>query len=366
MPQHKRFRIKFKRLGLGKIPLSRFSRIAGHLRIGGKAAVFVLLLLLVAVTSVAVYLSQIPSTQATTVNIYDYKHVADYRYTAYLKPNMLYNTTILPPGEPMYLPLVRSLRVILHYKVLDAEIRSGEAVLTVRLVDPGRWDKTIYSETLPFNDGFEWNYDVNLTEANELASLIRREIGVMTSRYNIVFSASIKSSVNANGYLRTDTLTPTLTLTVDHGASMITAEESGEVLPLRESRTRYSPVYLEPFPLGMFGWSVEASDLKLYVYTAVPIITALTIAAWGMLWPRVLERSEAEIIEEKYGDLMIDLVAQPEVGGVAVDVGSIEDLAKISTSLGKPILHYSVDGKHYYIVLDGGATYRYGAGNGGT
>ncbi len=366
MSQRKRFRIKFKRPGLGGNPFSKLGRIAKRPRVSGKAVVLTLLILLVAVTGIAVYLSQVPSTRAVSTTIYSYKHVADYRYAAYLKPNLLYNTTVLPPGEPMYLSLIESLRVVLDYKVMGAEIRSGKAVLTVRLVDPGRWDKTIYSETLLFDDGFKWSYDVNLTETNELANLIRREIGVTTSSYDIVFSATIRSSVDANGYLRTDTVTPSLVLTVDRGASMIKARESGEVLPLEESRTSYSLVYLEPFPLKMFGWSVEASDLKLYVYTAVPILTALTIVAWGMLWPRALEKSEAEILKEKYGDMMIDLVAAPKVSGAVVDVGSMEDLARISTSLGKPILHYNVNGRHHYVVLDGGSAYRYSAGNGDT
>ena len=366
MSQRKRFRIKFKRLGLGGKHLSKLGKLVRRPRVGGKAVVLTLLLLLVAVTSVAVYISQIPSTRALSANIYNYQHIADYRYAAYLRPNVLYNTTILPQGEPMYLSLVKSLRVVLDYRVSGAEIRSGKAVLTVRLVDPGRWDKTIYSENILFDDGFKWSYDVNLTETSELASLIRREISVTTSRYDIVFSADIKSSVNANGYLRTDTITPSLVLTVDQGSSMITARESGELLPLEESRTTYSPVYLEPFPLGMFGWSVEASDLKLYVYTAIPIITALTIVAWGMLWPKALEKGEAEVLKERYGDLMIDLADPPEVGGAVANVESMDDLARISASLGKPILHYNVDGKHYYMVLDGGSAYRYGVGNGDT
>ena len=366
MSKSKSFRDRFRHLSIEAAPLLKLSRTAKRLRVGGKTIVFTLIILLIAVTGIAVYLSQIPSTQPISVKVYNYKHVADYRYIADLKPNILYNTTTLPQGEPIYLPLVRSLRVVLDYNVSGANIKSGKAVLMVKLVDPGRWDKIIHNETLHFTSGFEWSYEVNVTEISKLASLIRKEIGISTSKYDIVFSAIIKSSVDADGHFRTDTITPSLVFTIDHGASRITVKEEDEVLPFEESQTSYSSVYLKLFPLGILGQDFEVSELKLYIYTAVPIITALTIVAWGTMWPRALEKSEIDILEEKYGDLMIDLAAPPNIGEAIVDVRSMDDLARISTSLGKPILHYSVDGKHYYVVLDDGSAYRYGAGNSST
>lgn len=358
---------KTKWASIARNPLSGLKRLARRPRISGKAVVYALLIALIVATGIALYAARVPSTVAVTSKLYSYRHVADYQYTAYLKPNLLYNNaTILPPGEPMYLSLVKMLRIELGYRVLNAELEGGRANITVMLRDPGKWEKNIYNDTFIFTDSFKWSYDINLSATNELANKIMKETGVSTSKYEVLVSATILSSINANRYSRSDRINPSIVITIDRGASLITVEEADGAFPFEETRTSYRTVYLEPEPLKSLNRSVKASDLKLYAYTAVPILTALLMVAWGMLWPHALEKREAEIIREKYGDLMIEISSPPRIKGGVVDVGEMEDLARISTSLGKPILHYTMNGKHFYAVLDGGSAYRYSVSNGDT
>jgi hypothetical protein len=301
-----------------------------------------------------------------------YEGQGRFDYEVTLKPNKLYDTTVLKSEAPaaetppspqqtlgpglVYFPnIVDKITASFSYQFLcDSPIReqSQKVQVTAVVENPGQWSKSlvVVPETNEVGS-FTISFPIDIQYFTAVIDAIGQETGVRGSSYNIAIEASVHTvartdlgvinevyTQNLSGKLEANTLTFDKELSGSKSGS-IGGAEIPEV-SRGGSRTPWIiGLVIALLALGYFGWSQ----------------TQLGVA------PVSAGEAEAAQARKKYSQVMVDVEELPwaRPTEIVIPLNSLDDLGRIADDLVKPVLHQVKEGRHSYCVIDSGVRYVY-------
>ena len=324
-----------------------------------KPVTIALLMLLALSLSTVVYTYQLPLELELKKDIASYSHEANYQCVAELKPNIVYEKTILPLEDKVFLKLVKNINVTLTYK-FQSSPQAEKTLLTcdLKLVvsNPGLWSKSFTLNKIERinSTSFNYNLSIDMGWTSSLISNISREIGIYSSKYDVEVKALISMSAKIADREVNESFTPTLRLSLDYGGGVMSISgmhyEDTSTISRVERRSAY---------LQVLGVMVKVSNARGIAQNASIAFTAALGFMLIALKPRI-ERDECKVIAKKYGDVIIDVEAPPKAQSL-IKVKEFKDLFKVAQGAEKPILHVNIEGEHQYYVVTNTDAYLYEA-----
>ena len=337
------------------------------------AIVRVLLILFWALTAASIfgvyYTHQLPA--AEPVALCTYQHSGTYNYIAQLSPNIIYNKTTLTPGEgTLYTAIVSRIDITFNYAFASyphSTTLTTEHYTNIELESPGKWTKTLTAserqELFQLTDALNFTLQVETTKIKKLAEKIDSETGTRSTTYNVNVKPNIHIKAETSEGVIDETFTPTLTMafktdpTVGNYITIETLQQTKEG-KIQETKATYLPYVL-------------ILQYASYIFLAASIsATALTTVRYLKLRPGFPPKAERPIekIIEPYKDIIAETAEEPlfKPDMTTIRVATMEDLARISEALAKPILRTSKlpippnkETTHIFYIIDNNTKYQY-------
>jgi signal peptidase I len=295
----------------------------------------------------------------------NYTHKVRFSYRADAPAGAVYPTGTVKTGDPIFLRLVRQVRVKVAYRLASGATRQvgGTQQILLRLRSPTGWSRTIQLQpSTPFR-GAEASAWVVLDLA-QLRALIGRVEALTGTPAGSAFTVEILPRVHVKGTLADEVLDerykPALSFQLDplqlraggggsaDAGAALTQSQSGSV-----AATVASPNHLR---FGGHGIQVGTARWVALIGYLVAIVVALLTTIRERRRPQDLSMQ----IHARYGHLIVPIAsimhnpAQP-----VVDVMSIDALAQVAERCERVILHHHRIGAESYLVDDEGTLYRY-------
>lgn len=303
---------------------------------------------------------QIPVVESKQVSLCNYANFGRYSYLAFIHPNVLYNTTVLGPGEgTLYLKLVKRIAIDFTYRFL-IDTPSTIVVnynVNFSLSSPSGWVKDLPgpaegSMKLYGNDAsFNFNLTLNLGDIFSLIKRIEDETGAYASSYTLTLTPNIHvlASNDVVGFIESS-FSPQLTITIKYGGvegSMISID--GLNHQKSDSVTRSQVIVHEDVKNKLYGFYAL---LGLSLAGLAPsIYFNFFRAGEGKkdVWKDLVKPLE---------DYLVKVKSFSEGGSVVFELEDLEDLRKIAEGIGKPILmKIESDFVRIFRVVDGDVIY---------
>ncbi|MEM2363804.1 MAG: DUF5305 family protein [Candidatus Nezhaarchaeales archaeon] len=307
---------------------------------------------------------QQPILERKIVTIASYVHRAMYDYVAELKPNIIYNKTILRPGEGiLYATLTNKINISFIY--MFSSNPPPEAInvvmrgLTAKIESPDKWTKVLQKEELiellNFRGSVNFTLEVDCLLLKQIVNAIDKELGVYSSSYNLFIAPEVLVNARIAGRSVSEVYTPQLTVTFK-----ISADRGGYISleGLEQTQSREIKDVIE-----VFHPEVESQRVLSYIAT---ILATVGLATSMLIHYRVKWHEKKKLVDVKlsrmireHRDVIVEaLTSLPEVHAT-IEVRSLEDLVKIAEVLAKPILKAMEDEKQVFYVVDGNIKYQY-------
>jgi hypothetical protein len=297
----------------------------------------------------------------------NYTHKVRFSYRADAPVGAVYPTGTVKTGDPIFLRLVRQVRVKVAYHLSSDAQRQvgGTQQILLRLRSPTGWSRTIRLQpSTPFRGAGASAWVV--LDLAQLRALIGRVETLTGTPAGSAFTVEILPRVHVKGTLADEVLddryAPALSFQLDalqlraggggtagaEGGGTFTQSQSGSV-----AATMASPNHLR---LGGHALQVAAARWVALIGYLLAIVVALLTTIRERRRPQDLSMQ----IHARYGHLIVPIAsimhnpAQP-----VVDVMSIDALAQIAERCERVILHHHRIGAESYLVDDEGTLYRY-------
>jgi hypothetical protein len=350
-----------------------------------RTKVMVLLVLFAALSLASLisvyYTHQLPTEKKTTTPLCYYVHTGKYDYIAKLVPNTLYSQSTLTPGEgTLYTKIIDHVNITFTYTFTcnrPTNTTSMECKVNTHLESPENWAKTFTPAEI--TQKFQAVNTINLTEQaasttmflspvqiNELVRTIDGQIGTRTSQYNLVIETEVYLTANistANADVRA------IYERFNHTVTVEFRTETQNRIAI-ENLKRTKPDNIEQTEITPYPWVTNQRNMSI-AFCATSI-SALTITAFYYMKTRPVstrtqEEKKLKKILKKYKEIVAETKEEPlhEPKTTTIEMATIEDLAKISEALMKPILYIKKDSTpqktivHTFYIIDKNTKYQY-------
>lgn len=298
------------------------------------------------------------NTQRTT--LFSYRHTGTFNYTAVLKPNMIYNKTILRPGEGILYEAIVD-HVVLSYShefdgFPDPMNVSTDQRLTVKVESPEKWTRTLTDEEaedlLRLTGSERYNMLINHTRIQEIVDQINKETGVRSSSYNLRILPSVSVRATTQYGTVEDTFQQELVV------AFILGGDKGSYISLEElQKTKSDEITREREVLVE-----EVEDIRresILFVTLSSVVLGFTAYMYVRERPEAPPRREIRRIIDPYRDLITETSETPPETGKTINMNSMEDLAKTAEILARPIIHVEMEGQHVFYIIDSETKYQF-------
>lgn len=291
-----------------------------------------------------------------------YQQTGDYYYSATGTPGV-YDSDVVQTGEPVFPKLTCFLNVGVTYAIAGDRLQNvmGTQSMYARIRDEqSGWQRTIplYPET-PFSGQSNFTMaTLNLCEVESIVNLVEAQAGLKQIAYTLEIVSDIKFTASVDGTVINDAFSPTLFfnydkihffLAEDADANPLSTVKSGMV---GSTSTRANS-------FNIFGFAFPVWLMRLLSLFGLVVCGAgMGVSGFGVY--QNASQSQEEWIRLKYGSIIVNVQEQNlEPYSMAVDVNSIDDLARLADRHGVMILHMQRNFLHYYFIQSNGVTYRY-------
>lgn len=293
---------------------------------------------------------------------YSYTLMADYSYSALLKPNIVYNKTTVSNLDKIYLTLTEELVIFMNISISsnpEGPIH-GYYEIYVTLEEPGEWSKdVIHVPKKIFNESRIYEVlRLNISEVKSLITQIRKETGISAPSYVITIKPVIKSYIpRKSGGSIEKTFTPQATIEMSYSNNIIKfhnlrSKSSSNPISFKEVSNK-----VELFNLI----NTDVKSLRNISYAILMSSALLFFLIYYKLFMKGVKLSEHERIMREYGDIIVNVESLDNVTS-KLKISSFNDLVKLSKLFERPILHVTDNkegNKHYYAVNVGDICYYY-------
>lgn len=310
-------------------------------------------LTLISITS-TLYAYQQPIYQ--TVIFGTYQQYGIYNYTAQLKPNIIYNKTILTPNEgTLYTNIVNYVNITFTYTFMSTPGPTDQTVqhqILIQLESPGKWARNLTiieaRELFQLTDDLNFTFQINPKKVAELVEKIENETGLSSPNYRINISPTIHVKANTTVGIIEDTFNPKLTIAFVQDPSI---GKYIAIWPLKNSIEKIigAEQILQSWVLNL---RIASIIFVMVSASGLTIMTRLHIKTK----PKV--KTIAKIIAP-YKDIVAETTQSPPETNTVIEVKSLEDLAKIADIMNKPILYLGNEKVHNFYVIDDKITYQH-------
>jgi len=285
-----------------------------------------------------------------------YTQSAEYGYTAFVEPSLLYdNRTEIGEGEPLYTNLVEQIEIVLNYELTQKQTPVEMTGIEVRYeasatLSGGDWKKTYPLGSRRTNEtGFTETYTLNITEIEAIIETIGEETGARAHSYTYEIKPRIRLEASAGNETIDQEFTPTLTIKFEGGKIDFEGLKDTKV----DSVTQHSTEVATYMFLGSFTEVVNMRGIAVMAAIALSIMLYYS----GRLFLRErASRTFMERLSDDIRDRIVEASEPPErIEKTTIKVGSMEDLARVAEEAFKPIMHH---GGVFY-VLDGDVRYEF-------
>jgi len=285
-----------------------------------------------------------------------YTQSADYGYTAFVEPSLLYdNRTEIFEGEPLYMKLVERLEITLTYNLNqnsgslamnDTNIRYATAGVLIG----GDWSKTYIlkpesSTSLSFLD----RYTLDMKEIEDIVETIEEETETRVHSYTYEIRPIISLEASAGGEPISQSFNPILKIKFEGGKiefEGLKASETGSVTHREAEVATYR----------IFGWSMEVDDMRGLSIIAASLLSMLIFYSGRNTLRERASRTPVERLSEEVREKIVEVREPPErIEKSTIRVNSLEALARVAEEAFKTIIHHG----DIYHVLDGDVRYEY-------
>ncbi|MEM4652929.1 MAG: DUF5305 family protein [Candidatus Nezhaarchaeales archaeon] len=306
---------------------------------------------------------QQPTLERKIVSIASYVHRAMYDYVAELKPNIIYNKTVLRPGEGvLYTTLTNKINVSFIYTFSSnpppEAVNVAMRGLTAKIESPDKWTKVLQKEELiellNLRGSVNFTLEVDCLLLKQIVNAIDKELGVYSSSYNLLIAPEVLVNARIAGRSVSEVYTPQLTVTFKASA------DRGGYISLEGLEQTQSREIKDVIEVS----HPEVENQRILSYVATTLAT-VGLATSMLIHYRVKRHEKKELVDVKlsrvmreHRDVMVEaLTSSPEVH-VTIEVRSLEDLVKVAEILAKPILKAIEDEKQVFYVVDGSIKYQ--------
>jgi len=321
------------------------------------------------------YTYQLPTEEYTTFLQCTYWHIGEYDYIAKLKTNLLYNQTTLKPDQgTLYTKIIDHINITFTYTFTcnyPTNITSIGYQTNTELESPEKWTKNLNTAEMlnilqivntvnTTQQKAITTLFLNTTQIDELVGTIDGQIGTSkSSQYNLIVKPEIHIIAEitvAEADVRTiyETFAPSLTIEFGKGTpSYISIENLEHTRPATITGTH------QTFLQWVVNWRLASI---IATVTTIPIL-AVTMWFYLKTKPPPSPKPIKKIIAP-HKELIAETTQTPPETTQTINIKTLEDLAKISEAIVKPILHKKepkTKGKttHTFYILDNNTKYEY-------
>jgi hypothetical protein len=307
-----------------------------------------------------------PATNPVAGKI-SYTQKVRFSYRADAPAGAVYPTGTVKTGDPIFLRLVRRVRVKVAYRLVSTAQRklSGTQEVLVRLTSPTGWRRTMQLQPpTPFT-GVSSSASVVL-DLDRLQALIHHVETLIGAPSGAAFTVEVVPRVHVKGTIGGQSLAtsydPPLSFQLDPlqlrsggGPAAAPATAKG-FAPSRSGGVATTSTTQNRLSLRGLGLTVGTARWAGVVGFLVALGAALLTALRERRRPTDLSMQ----IHARYGHLIVPIAAiMHDPTQPVIDVTSIDALAQIAERSERVILHHHRIGAESYLVDDDGTLYRY-------
>ncbi len=300
----------------------------------------------------------------------------EFDYSIHLKENPLFDATTLKPpqvapftsprsktigpGEVILSNLVDSMDTTFYYDFKCDQPARGlteEVTITATLENPEVWSKTFVLVPPTRESGsFSTSFAIDINYLTQTLEAIRSEAGVGAESYNLVIKVDVHTVAQTDFGPIDEVFSQTLSSRLGKG----TLEWNEELVVSKPGSITTSQMI--PNPNKYLGLSVTGARISSSALAGIfSLFFLFSVALYVRFKPVEQPWIEKEVLRtsKKYGEMMAEATIQDEK---TISVGSMGDLIKVASELGKPIVHQSPstsEETHSYYVFDGTTRYQY-------
>jgi signal peptidase I len=292
-----------------------------------------------------------------------YEQTGNFFYTASGAPGV-YDSGSASSGQPVFTKLTCTLNLGFVYSLAadSLEAVSGRQYFDASVLDlQSGWKRTIpLTSAAQFNGpGYVGKTNLDLCQLQSLVASVEQKTGIRLNSYTLVITAHVAVAGKISGQALADTFDPNLTFNFD-GLHFYMAADASKTDPMKTVKD------------GLISSTAQVNNtFKLFgLYPTVAMVRTvsgigLLVCLVGLLglgynFYMASKRNPQAVITMKYGPILMDIQDQGlETLSPAIDVTSIDDLAKLAGRQNAMILHMKRDSADYYYIQIEGTTYRY-------
>ena len=281
-----------------------------------------------------------------------YEQSGNLDYTAYLKPNSLYETEQLGPGRVYFTRLLESIRAKYHY-VLWVDQEYEDVLVTYQVTaeygieDTWKKEFVLVPPTQVKEPEFDIEFAIPVNEALEWGDVFLNETGVKLSSPDLVLNVSISPEIDTIYGPVKETFEHEISIQVDSSEVRFTGEE-------------------EQYSSGRLTGQPAATDEDMQKVRSQRVWASVSFVIWFLLLV-VISWMQAQIVLSKSRLEKDFLYAQKRLGGLfvrtrditpvkdteeVIRLNSLKDLVNLADETLRPVL-YTLDkeGNLNFVIL---------------
>lgn len=326
-----------------------------------------LLLVLAGIGVVAALIALMAFTRPTSETVAadaPYRHSGSFGYSAKVRAGDVYPTGRVEPGQPLFLQLVDRVAVRFAYRLRsDApHAVAGTGKLVAVLSDGAGWRRTIKLQAKTAFVGDTLTLRGTIVPDSLRAQITRFEAqtGVRNDSYKLTVLPQVYVQGTVAGKELRESFAPPLMFRLDllRLALEDTKLQGGGTNTLKRTRTGVGTAET-PVQISFVFVKADVSTARmLAIVTLLAALLALALVGIVLPAPRLLD--EPARIAAAYRDWLIPVAARRRArAATAIQVASMDSLARLAERYDRMILHEHEDGVHTYLVEEAGSHYFY-------
>ncbi len=302
-----------------------------------------------------------PTTRSTT-RTSRYTQSVTFSYRSFVHPGPVYPSGIVSTGDPLFLQLVKKLRVGIRYQMTSAasHVIAGTRGVTVVLSEPTGWSSHFQvAKVAGFRgDAFTERFTIYLDNIQSLLDQVDRLSGVSGSEATIAVDVSVHIRGLVAGRPIAAVFRPSLSFVLQ--PLQLQPNPTGGP-PDGYTTVQHGLVTIAssaPNTITLLGVRVGVRGLRIASVVGF-LLAAIAVLMLVLRARRARPVTDEDRIQAQYGHLIVPVRAPGSVSSEVIEVTSIEALVKLAENSGQLVLHQHNGGGDSYLVNDGATAYRY-------
>lgn len=341
-----------------------------------KTLILITLFTILTISSLVTFYTahQTPTEETTTKTLTTLTTIADYNYTAKLKPNTIYdNKSTLTENEgTLYYRITDHINITLtlttHITHTTPTTQPTNTTITYAIAQTlastaWTYTTTITPETTLNYQGASPPIKINLPTIT-LATIeqqkrkLDEDIGASTTSYNITITPTINTQIQTQHGTINQQFTPTLTLNIRRGTAQ------GDIITTTKlTQTKTDKITETQTKTNQDAITQRNMASALTVLALIGLAFSIYTYSKTAKQPPTPEKQLQKLIQP-YKDLIIEITQEPQTQTqtTTITLNSLENLKKIAEITLQPILHHQNPNQpntHTFTVIDNQIVYRY-------